>query len=36
MVHDALESQFRAAVEEIGRLGAIKGKPVFLRVEDFE
>jgi homoserine dehydrogenase len=36
MVHDAPESQFRAAVEEIGRLGAIKGRPVFLRVEDFE
>jgi homoserine dehydrogenase len=36
MLHDALEAQFRAAVEEIARLGAVKAKPVFLRVEDFE
>jgi homoserine dehydrogenase len=36
MVHDAREADFRAAVEEIGALGAVKGRPVFLRVEDFE
>ena len=36
MLHDALEAQFRAAVEEIGRIAAIKAPPVFLRVEDFE
>jgi homoserine dehydrogenase len=36
MLHDAPESQFQAAVREIAALGAIKAKPVHLRVEDFE
>ena len=36
MVHDARESQFQAAVKDIAALGAIKAKPVHLRVEDFE
>jgi homoserine dehydrogenase len=36
MLHDAPESQFRAAVREIAALGAVKSAPVSLRVEDFE
>ena len=36
MLHDAPESQFRAAVEEIAKIGAVKAPPVHLRVEDFE
>ncbi len=36
MLHDAPESQFRAAVAEIGKIGAVKTPPVYLRVEDFE
>jgi homoserine dehydrogenase len=36
MLHDAPESQLRAAVEEITRIGAVKASPVHLRVEDFE
>jgi len=36
MLHDASESQFRAAVQEIARIEAIKAPPVHLRVEDFE
>jgi homoserine dehydrogenase len=36
MLHDASEAEFRGAVEEIARLGAVKATPVSLRVEDFE
>jgi hypothetical protein len=36
MLHDAPESQLRAAVEQISRIGAVKAPPVTLRVEDFE
>jgi homoserine dehydrogenase len=36
MLHDAPESQFKAAVREIATIGAIKAPPVHLRVEDFE
>lgn len=36
MLHDAPESQLRAAVEEIARIGAVKAPPVHLRVEDFD
>ncbi len=36
MLHDASESQFQAAVQEIAQIGAIKAPPVHLRVEDFE
>jgi homoserine dehydrogenase len=36
MLHDALESQFQAAVHEISQLDAVKAPPVHLRVEDFE
>jgi homoserine dehydrogenase len=36
MLHDALESQFQAAVREIATIGAVKAPPVHLRVEDFE
>ncbi len=36
MLHDAPESQLKAAVAEISRIGAVKAPPVHLRVEDFE
>ena len=36
MLHDAPESQLRAAVAEIAGIGAVKAPPVHLRVEDFE
>jgi homoserine dehydrogenase len=36
MLHDALESQLRAAIEQISKIGAVKAPPVTLRVEDFE
>ena len=36
MLHDAPESQLRAAIEQISRIGAVKAPPVTLRVEDFE
>ncbi len=36
MLHDAPESQLKAAVEEIAKIGAVKAPPVHLRVEDFE
>ena len=36
MLHDAPESQLRAAVEQISKIGAVKAPPVRLRVEDFE
>ncbi len=36
ILHDAPESQMRAAVEEMARIGAVKAPPVTLRVEDFE
>ena len=36
MLHDAPESQLLAAVREIETIGAVKAKPVHLRVEDFE
>jgi homoserine dehydrogenase len=35
MLHDAPESQFRAAVAEIAKIAAVKSPPVSLRVEDF-
>jgi homoserine dehydrogenase len=35
MLHDAPESQFRAAVREIAKIGAVKAPPASLRVEDF-
>ena len=36
MLHDAPESQLRAALQEIAKIGAVKAPPVHLRVEDFE
>ena len=36
MLHDALEANFRSAVQEIAAIAAIKAPPVSLRVEDFE
>jgi homoserine dehydrogenase len=36
MLHDASESKFRSAVEKIAAVGAVKARPVHLRVEDFE
>jgi len=36
MLHDAPESQLKAAVSEISRIGAVKAPPVPIRVEDFE
>ncbi len=36
MLHDAPESQLKAAVLEISKIGAVKAPPVHLRVEDFE
>ena len=36
MLHDAPESQLKAAVADIARIGAVKAPPVHLRVEDFE
>jgi homoserine dehydrogenase len=36
LLHDALESQFQEAVQEIAKIAAIKAPPVHLRVEDFE
>src|SRR5277367_391750 len=36
MLHDAPESQLKAAVCEISKIGAVKAPPVHLRVEDFE
>jgi len=36
MLHDAPESQLKAAVADISKLGAVKAPPVHLRVEDFE
>ena len=32
--HDALERNLRRALAEIGRLSAVSGKPVFVRIED--
>ena len=32
--HDALERHLRAALDEIGKLPVISGKPVFVRIED--
>jgi len=36
MLHDAPESQLKAAISEISTIGAVKAPPVHLRVEDFE
>ena len=36
MLHDAPESQLKAAIGEISTIGAVKAPPVHLRVEDFE
>jgi homoserine dehydrogenase len=36
MLHDAPESQLKAAVADISKIGAVKAPPVHLRVEDFE
>lgn len=36
MLHDAPESQFQSAVQEITKINAVKAPPVHLRVEDFE
>ncbi len=36
MLHDAPESQLKAAIGEIAKIGAVKAPPVHLRVEDFE
>jgi homoserine dehydrogenase len=36
MLHDAPESQLKAAVADIAKIGAVKAPPVHLRVEDFE
>lgn len=36
MVHDARESEFRGALDQIARLGTVKAPPVWLRVEDFD
>jgi homoserine dehydrogenase len=36
MLHDAPESQLQAAIHDIEKIGAVKARPVHLRVEDFE
>ena len=36
MLHDAPESKFQSAVNEIAKISAVKAPPVHLRVEDFE
>jgi len=36
MLHDAPESQLKAAIGEISKIGAVKAPPIHLRVEDFE
>ena len=36
MLHDAPESQLRAAIEQISQIGAVKAPPVRLRVEDLK
>ena len=36
MVHDATESEFRAAEAQIAQLAAVKNSPVSIRVEDFD
>ena len=36
MIHDAPNGAMRKALEKIGKLPAVKGKPVMIRVENFE
>jgi homoserine dehydrogenase len=36
MLHDAPNGAVRKALERIGKLPAVKGKPVMIRVESFE
>ena len=36
MLHDAPESQLKAALADIAKIGAVKAPPVHLRVEDFD
>jgi hypothetical protein len=36
MLHDAPNGAVVKALEEIGKLPVVKGKPVMLRVESFE